>query len=132
MALVPEQLYTALETQEAKPGVCGERIQPKTFAAGTGTLAVLTPVAFNTSTNLWAVWDAGGSNGLNVIRGFVWADDITLSATGEVIGNVLMEGTINYSDIVLPTGELEADLKAALRSGPRDLGILIQNLSEVR
>lgn len=69
--------------------------------------------------------------GTSVIAGFLWPDEVVL-ATGEVLGQVMLAGEIHYDDIPLPSGETEADLKAALRSGPRALGIYIQGLTEVR
>lgn len=107
-------------------------IQPKTFATGSGTLAALTPVAYNTSTNKWVVWTNGGSNGTGTVSGFIFPDAVTLNASKEVIGQVLIQGKIHYSDIVLPENEVEANLKTALRSGPRGLGLIIQGLDLVR
>lgn len=107
-------------------------IQPKTFGTGTGTLERLTPVAFNTSTNKWAVWTHGGGNGTGTISGFVWPDAVTLDATGDVIGQVMLAGRVHYDDIALPYGEIADNLKAALRSGPRALGIFVEGLDQVR
>ena len=72
------------------------------------------------------------ASGTNVIRGFVWPDAITLVAASEVIGNVLLEGEIHYDDIVLPSGESETVLKAALQSGCRERGLIIQGLASFR
>lgn len=107
---------------------------PKTFAnvAGGPTLARLTPVAYNTSTNKWVAWDAYGGNDVETIRGFVYPEAIVLDATNDVIGVVMTEGNIHYDDIALPTGEVEADLKAALQSGVKDRGFNIQGLINVR
>lgn len=205
-------------------------IQPKTFASGSGTLAVLTPVQYNKATDMWVVWSGlsgsekttitstatGGNYTLTVngettgniaynasnatilaalqalgnidqgdvtvsggalpgtpavltwagqfvgtaptvsitdsttggtttiaetvagvsgggkIRAFVWPDPIVLSGSGEVIGHVVMEGKIHYDDIVLPAGESRGTMQAALREGPRALGLMIQGLDGVR
>lgn len=77
-------------------------------------------------------------NGVDVIRGFVWPDPIVLDATNDVQGVVMLEGTIHYDDIVLPSGESAATLKTYLRSetvsgpGVRQLGLKIEGLSQVR
>ena len=42
--------------QTAMPRVDAECIRPKTFAAGTGTLAILTPVTKTPSTGYWSAW----------------------------------------------------------------------------
>lgn len=73
---------------------------------------------------------AGASaNGMNVIRALVWPDAIQLSASGEVLGNVMMAGQAHYDDIVLPSGETQSDLAAALKSGLRERGITIKGLA---
>jgi len=98
--------------------------------------AVGTPVTINTSTGKWQVWDSNGSNGTNEIHGFVYPDKIQTHATLEVHGQVLTKGQIHYADIwavVEALGvEVEADLKTALRTGPRGLGLAIQGLDQVR
>ncbi len=132
MAYDPNQLFGTYSGLPALKRVIAKTIQPKTFAAGTGTLAKLTPVVYNTSTNQWTVWANGGANGTGTIKGFVWPDPITLVSDKEVIGNVLIEGKIHFDDIALPTGQTAANLKTACRSGPRDLGLFIQGLDQVR
>ena len=106
--------------------------QPKTFGSGSGTLERLTPVAYNTSTNKWTVWTNGGANGTGTIRGFVWPDAVELDSSDDVLGNVMLAGRVHYDDIVLPYGETESNLQAALRSGPRELGLTIESLDQVR
>ena len=105
-------------------------VQPKTFAAGSGTLAPLTPIAYNTSTNKWVVWTSGGANGTGTIRGFVGLDAVVLDAANEVLGNVILGGIIHYEDIVLPSGESAGNLKTALTGTVRQLGFTIQGLEK--
>jgi len=131
MALNPNELFSSASVAALKR-VEAKTIQPKTFASGSGTLAALTPVAFNTSTGFWVVWTNGGANGTGTIKGFVWPDAVVLDSDEEVLGNVLLEGKIHYADIALPDGETAANLKGALRDGPRSLGIIIQGLDQVR
>ena len=69
---------------------------------------------------------------VNTIKGFVWPDAVVLDSDEEVIGNVLLEGKLHYDDIALPAGEIAANLKGALRDGPRALGLIIQGLDQVR
>lgn len=113
-------------------------IQPKTFASGSALLAKLTPVAFNSSTEFWVVWTNGGANDTGTIRGFVWPDDVQLDAGGEVLGQVLIEGKVHYDDIVLPAGEMQANLDTALITpgadglSLRDRGIILQGIDKVR
>lgn len=213
---------------------------PKTFAAGSGTLAPGTPVSFNTSTNKWVVWGAAVSevstitshatpatagtftitvdgevsgaiafdataaiiqtalramaginnedvsvaattgvdlgdassvvtitwagkfagaapvvsiqtgsltgnahvlaeatagvaaNGTNLIKGFIWPNPVVLDSDEEVLGVVMLMGRAHYDDIVLPAGQTADGLKAALRDGPRALGLKIEGLDQVR
>lgn len=64
------------------------------------------------------------------IAGFVWPDPVTLDSDEEVIGNVLMSGTIHFDDIPIVSGYTSNQLKEALRNGGvRQLGFMIQGLS---
>lgn len=105
-------------------------IQPKTFAAGSGTLAPLTPVAYNTSTNFWVPFANGGANGTGTIKGFVGPDPIVLAASNEVLGNVIMGGTIHLADIPIIAGYTLAQLKTALTGTVRALGYKIQGMEK--
>lgn len=75
---------------------------------------------------------AVGDTERDQIRGFVWPDEVVLVSGKEVLGQVMLAGKVHYDDIVLPDGEVEADLKTALRDGPRDRGLHIQGLDQVR
>ncbi|MCZ2418668.1 MAG: head decoration protein [Burkholderiales bacterium] len=109
-------------------------VQVKTFAPTTpaATYPVGTPLAFNTSTNKWVVWTNGGSNGTGTVKGFVYPDAVTTDGTNDVMAPVLLLGEIPYEDIVLPAGESADNLKTALRSGPRDIGLHVTGLDQVR
>jgi len=76
-------------------------IQPKLIdnIAGGPTLAKLTPMAFNTSTKKWVVWDQDGTNGASVVRGFIWPDAVVTDATDDVIGQLLLTGKIHFDDL---------------------------------
>lgn len=241
MALNPNELFSSASVSALKR-VEAKTIQPKTFASGSGTLAQLTPVTFNTLTGFWQVWtdataevttitanatpntggtftltvngvttaaiafdataaqvqtalealanvqsgdvtavqttgtDLGDANAVvtltwggnftgtnptisiddtgltggsgdhalaeatagvaagetNKVKGFIWPDAVVLDSDEEVIGNVLLEGKVHYDDITLPAGETAANLKGALRNGPRTEGLIIQGLDQVR
>lgn len=90
------------------------------LTGGAGTATVATSTAGVSAT------------GKNVVRGFVFPDAIVLDATNDVLGVVMLRGGIHYDDIVLPAGESANTLKAALREGPRSLGLDINGLSQVR
>lgn len=131
MAYEPRNLATSNGDYLFPLRATSEHTSPKTFASGTGVLEALTPLAFNTSTNRWVVWEHNGSNGTGTISGFVWPDPVTLHSVNDVLGQVLLKGRVNYNDIVLPYGQLEANLKTALRSGPLARGIIIEGLDQV-
>lgn len=62
------------------------------------------------------------------VAGFVWPEDVVLAAANDVIGNVLMEATLHFDDIVLPAGETSDNLKLALIDGVRQRDFIIQGL----
>jgi len=99
MATQQSQLFSSNAGVGSGLRVDPKRILPGLFATGSGTLAKLTPVAFNTSTLQWVPWDADGANSTDAIRGFVWPDALTLDASDEVIGNILREGLVHFGDL---------------------------------
>lgn len=105
--------------------------QPKTFAQGTITLAMLTPVAFNTSTNFWSIYQHGGANGTGTIRGFLINEPLVLAASAEVIGVVMLTGRIHIDAIPIVTGYTRAQLEAAVAT-IKDQGIIIEGLASFR
>lgn len=73
------------------------------------------------------------ANGANLLKGFVWPDPVVLNASGEVIGNVMLRGEVHFDDIpVVGDTYGKAELRTALRSGARELGIKVQGLDQVR
>jgi hypothetical protein len=132
MAYNANEMVGSVTTQGASIRMWAETVQPKTIAAvfGAPLLARGTPVAYNTSTGYWNLWAAAGSNGTNAIGGFVY-EPVQTSATEQQIFHVMLEGRIHYADIVLPSGEIDADLTTACLSGPRDLGLIIEGLAHV-
>lgn len=114
MAFSANQQFTSGTGKGSGIRVFSEVTQPKSFASGSLTLAVGTPVAFNTSTNLWSIFQSGGSNGTGTIQGFVWPDAIVLDASNEVLGQVMLGGRIHLDDIPIVTGYTLAQLKTAI------------------
>ena len=112
---------------------------PAGFAAGELVLAVGTAVAYNTANDEWVVYNDGGSNGENVVSGFVYPDAITLNAnTGdEVLGQIMLTGSVDYDVLVTDhdgdgAGYTEANLQAELRANARAKGLIIRNLTNIR
>lgn len=79
---------------------------------------------------------AAAANGVGTLKGFVWPDEIVLDSSDDVIGNVAMDGQVDYSDILSGLTVAQAKqvvgLTDALRSATRSLGYLVQGLSQVR
>ena len=112
-----------------------DSVQPKEFGTDSNenTLARLTPVAYNTSTNEWVVFANGGANGTGEIQGFVWPDEIKLDNTNEVLGNVMLSGRIHRDDIPVVSGFTQQNLDDALAGGDiRDKGFIVEGLANFR
>lgn len=131
MALNPRELFDS-ETRSAFPRTIAERVAVKEFGQGSGTLSVMAPLAFNTSTNKWVPFEVSGSNGTGTIKGFVWPDEIVLDSDEEVLGQVLLRGILHEDDVLAATTEADGGTRTALRSGPRGLGLDVQGLTQVR
>lgn len=138
MALKQPELFTSTSAAAMKR-FYPTNLEPKRFAnvGGGPTLAVGTPVAYDTSAGKWKVWANGGSNEVGIIRGFVWPDPIVLDATDDVLGVVMLKGMVHFDDIVVTGGTL-AQLKTAVQDGAgsgaptlRELGIDVQGLVKI-
>jgi hypothetical protein len=70
------------------------------FAAGTGTLPIGMPVNMSVSTGLYAQIAAGAAATGNDIYGIVWPAAITLNASGEVLGTVMLKGEVDFNHIL--------------------------------
>lgn len=134
MALGDNELFSS-NTEAAKLRVFPEgATQPKTFAVGAVTILKGTPVAFDSVAETWKVFaDAGAATETDLIRGFVWPDDIVLDAGDEVLGQVMLRGRIHRDDVQLPAGETQANVDAAMAVGLRDrTGIIVEGLEKFR
>lgn len=142
MAITPRDLGSGPSVENPLQRVFPKDLQAKTFAANgaaaTLDLPPLTPVAYNTSTNLWVPWVNGGANGAGTILGFVWPHTITLYATGggETIGSVMLAGELHYEDIDLSAGGgTSSQLIAQLQvNNPslRSINLDIRGLNKIR
>lgn len=70
--------------------------------------------------------------GMHTIRGFVWPDEFTLSATLQVHGDVMVEGRIPYAPIAdtVDSGDLTA-LQAELKSTMLGRSIIVEDLPNI-
>lgn len=128
MAFDPNELMKTGETVSFNKRVRADRLEPKTFAGGTGTIKAMTPVARNASNGLWGLWDSDGANTLDAIQGFLW-EDLTLVSGAETLAQVMVAGVIHYDEIVLPSeDENDTTLKAGLRATMRAKNIYIDGL----
>ena len=134
MALDSNELY-ASASKDPFPRIVPVHQYPKKFGAVASApeLAVGTPLAFDSDNDQWVVWSNGGTvTGVDTIRGFVYPLPVQLDASDEVLGIVMVAGEIHYDDIVLPSGETEADLKTAIRANLAARGLYVVGLTEVR
>lgn len=134
MSLNENELY-ASASKDPFPRIKSDHQYPKKFGAVASApeLAVCTPVAFDSDNDQWVVWSNGGTvTGADTIRGFVYPIPVQLHASDEILGVVMVAGEVHYDDIVLPSGESVADLKAALRSNLAARGLYVRGLTEVR
>lgn len=136
MAIIPEELFGPIVSvgpqKRFLPHADGTK--PAKFASAVGgpTLAIGTPLGFDTVAATWKVWAQAGTNGVNLIRAFVYPLPVILSATGEVLGTIFIGGALHRDDVVLPAGELQADLDAALKAQTvRNANMIVQGLDGV-
>ena len=123
-------------SQTAGPG-SGLRIFPAltracSLAAGATALAVGTPMAYNTSTNLWVVFASGGANGTGTIGGFVYPNPAPRHATDETTAVLMLKGKIHISDIPILAGYTLAQLKTEMQSVAFRKGLEVEGLESVR
>lgn len=122
MAYTTPELVSTGSGPAALKRVYPKNIQAKTFAAGSGTIPICTPVAFNTSTLKWTVWAKSAAvNEVSTLTatGTVSGGNYTLTVNGETTANIahnasnatiLAEleklGGINPGDVVVGGGAL--------------------------
>lgn len=77
---------------------------------------------------------AGSSTyGLNTVVGFVWPDEIVLSATEQVQGTIFVSGRISYADDIKDTVAVadQAALESELKANALSRGIIVEDLVNV-
>jgi len=102
--------------------------QITTVVVSTGDVTQLTG-----GTDEAATATAGTSTyGLHNIVGFVWPDEITLSATEQVQGTVMTQGRISYTYIspTVAAGDVTA-LAAELKANALSRGIIVEDLPNI-
>lgn len=104
-------------------------------------LPIGTPLAFDTSTAQWCVYEDAGANGRGTIRGFLYGTQQSDDNADDVLAVVLYRGRVNRNDVNTAAiravlggagGTSEAELDVALKvRGLRDMGIDIVGLAGV-
>lgn len=127
MAFGANELYTTGTGSGSSPRAWATAVGQKALAAGSGTIARLTPMALNTSTHFWTPFQSGGLNGVGTIGGFLWPNDAVLDAANQTLGVIMLRGEIHIDDIPIIAGYTLAQLKTAINaSSLRQKGILIR------
>lgn len=129
MALETNELFSE-QTRAAFPRIDPVHVYSKKLSAITGApeLAVGTPMAFDTAADDWVPWVDGGANGTGTIRAFVYPDAIATSATEEVLGQLMVAGTIHGADVVDRYAD-QATLDAALKAGLSERSLYVTGLA---
>lgn len=102
-------------------------------------LPIGTPLAFDTSTSQWCVYEQGGANGRGTICGFVYGTAQSDHNSDDVLMVVLYRGRVHRDDVntaailaVCGATPTEAELDTALKvRGLRDKGIDVVGLAGV-
>lgn len=134
MALNANELYDS-SSKDPFPRIKPVHQYPKKLGAvaSAPTLTVGTPMAYDEDNDQWVVWSNGGTvTGVSTIKGFLYPIPVTLHASDEVLGVIMVAGEIHYDDIVLPSGESAADLMTAIRGNLMARGLYVTGLTQVR
>jgi hypothetical protein len=122
MAYGANEQYSSTTRGSLTKRVIPKLIQAKTFAAGSGTIAAITPVTFNLTTEKWQVW-SGLYNEIDTITpsGTVSGGNWTITVEGETTGNIAHNanaatiqaaiealGGVDKGDVVVTGGPLSA------------------------
>ena len=105
--------------------------------AGGPTLPIGTPVYLEAATGLYKKIVPGALAATNDIYGFVWPAAITLDATGEVLGTVMLKGEVDFLEMekLRAAGTLAGtaqQLKDVCRKpSNRERGIVFKNLDKL-
>jgi hypothetical protein len=114
MTLDPRDLYAAEGSIDRAPlrrsfKDCDIWDRPIYVDAAAPLLLENLPMGYNNATGFWEPWDVDGAPGeADEIGAFLYRDT-QLSATGEVVGELIVEGTFDVRDI--DTAALRAQLQ---------------------
>ncbi len=134
MALIPKDLGGNERAFASSPRLQVFRNKSVKFAADAGDVLYLPgfPVAESTTPGTYEPWNQVGEALGRKLVGFVPAPGVQSISTGEVLGVLATEGQVHRDDVILPAGELQADLDAALRdSDLKSRGWHVQGLEDV-
>lgn len=130
--------YAANEQYSATTPTTNKRfragsIRPKTFGAGSGTLAKLTPVTFYTALGTWGIWQGPSkSNAIETISstGTISGGNWTITINGETTANIAHNantatiqaaidalGNVDSGDVVVTGGPLSTNTSVVLTFG---------------
>jgi len=87
-------------------------------------LPIGTPLAFDTSTNQWCVYEDAGANGRGVISGFVYGVAQSDDETDDVLMVVLYRGRVHRDDV--NTSAIRAVLGGAGGTSESELDIALK------
>lgn len=131
-----EQVSTA--TYSPKSRIVAKSVRPKNFAAGSGTIAKLTPLAFNTSTNLWVPWKQTVTSEVSTLvgTGTISGGNYTITVNGETTAAIAHSanaatiqaalealGGIDQGDVTVTGGPMSTNTNAVLTWGGKWAGV---------
>ncbi len=98
-------------------------------SAGAELLPQLTPVAqVDGDLIVWSYIDGSfAANTSEVIVGFVWTEEVQLSATGQTNGNIMAIGEVDYRDVPIP--ENATGTQQQLEDALGDVAVRQRNLT---
>ena len=135
MALKSNELFQETDGVFDKP-IDAHRIIPVKVgpSAGEETYVPGTLMAYDTVNDYYVGWDPAGANGVEIAKGVLWPDPLTLDAADESIAQLMVMGTVRLEDLTEGDGitATPTDIQDAVKATFRDLGIIVQNLDTVR
>lgn len=135
MAIIPPQLIgtattggtTSTRFHQDKPTV-----DVNVHFAGSGTLKVGQALAFDTTNNYYVEAVNAGANGTGTVRGIVYPKDITITAAGEIPGEMFAFGDFAKEALVANASMTIEQIAADIAKRSLDTGLVIRGQSLVR
>lgn len=133
MATVTNERYT--QNNNVNPF---KSIAPKRLIVGrlnptnpVKTLIAGTPMAFDTGNPGWVAWTDGGANETGIIKAFIPdGSDVTTDLVDDDVVTLMVAGRIAEEAVVLPAGEAQPALDAALKDDLLGRGLLVSRLED--